>query len=171
MLIADGALGVEIAIGVAGHGGFRCFDQFAKGGIIGDARIARAGSSRYLVEPNVKEGKGGLRDLNTLFWIAKYVYRVRDVEELTGVKREDALRDYSRILISVVEEDRGLVLEAIETSARSMKPYVVEYRVRGGVGWSTADCLTGEARWSARNFMVSSQPWFATSYRIRAWPG
>ncbi len=47
-----------------------------------DTRIARAGSSRYLVEPNVKEGKGGLRDLNTLFWIAKYVYRVDDVQEL-----------------------------------------------------------------------------------------
>jgi [protein-PII] uridylyltransferase len=47
-----------------------------------DARIKRAGESRYLVEPNVKEGKGGLRDLNTLFWIAKYVYRVRDPHEL-----------------------------------------------------------------------------------------
>ncbi len=47
-----------------------------------DARIKRAGESRYLVEPNVKEGKGGLRDLNTLFWIAKYVYRVRDPKDL-----------------------------------------------------------------------------------------
>ena len=47
-----------------------------------DNRIKRAGESRYLVEPNVKEGKGGLRDLNTLFWIAKYVYRVRDPKEL-----------------------------------------------------------------------------------------
>ena len=35
----------------------------------------RPAASRYLVEPNVKDGKGGLRDLNTLFWIAKYVYR------------------------------------------------------------------------------------------------
>ena len=47
-----------------------------------DARVKRAGESRYLVEPNIKEGKGGLRDLNTLFWIAKYVYRVRDPREL-----------------------------------------------------------------------------------------
>src|SRR5437870_6220820 len=36
--------------------------------------LRRAGQSRYLVEPNVKDGKGGLRDLHTLFWIAKYVY-------------------------------------------------------------------------------------------------
>jgi [protein-PII] uridylyltransferase len=49
-----------------------------------DRRISRAGRSRYLVEPNVKEGKGGLRDLNTLFWIAKYVYQVREAEGLVG---------------------------------------------------------------------------------------
>jgi [protein-PII] uridylyltransferase len=47
-----------------------------------EARVNRAGASRYLVEPNVKEGKGGLRDLHTLFWIAKYVYRVREPSEL-----------------------------------------------------------------------------------------
>src|SRR5450759_1944985 len=40
-----------------------------------EERHRRAGQSRYLVEPNVKDGKGGLRDLHTLFWIAKYVYR------------------------------------------------------------------------------------------------
>jgi [protein-PII] uridylyltransferase len=49
-----------------------------------DERHRRAGMSRYLVEPNVKDGKGGLRDLHTLFWIAKYVYRVHEPEELIG---------------------------------------------------------------------------------------
>ena len=47
-----------------------------------EERHKRAGESRYLVEPNVKDGKGGLRDLHTLFWIAKYVYRVRDTVDL-----------------------------------------------------------------------------------------
>jgi [protein-PII] uridylyltransferase len=47
-----------------------------------EERHRRAGQSRYLVEPNVKDGKGGLRDLHTLFWIAKYVYRVRQTDEL-----------------------------------------------------------------------------------------
>src|SRR5262249_33286042 len=46
-----------------------------------EERHRRAGQSRYLVEPNVKDGKGGLRDLHTLYWIAKYVYRVREREE------------------------------------------------------------------------------------------
>src|SRR3984885_5990863 len=48
------------------------------------ARVKRAGASRYLVEPNVKEGKGGLRDLNTLFWISKYTYRVHNPSELVA---------------------------------------------------------------------------------------
>ena len=34
-----------------------------------DQRHARLGATRYVVEPNIKEGKGGLRDLHTLFWI------------------------------------------------------------------------------------------------------
>ncbi|WP_315918362.1 [protein-PII] uridylyltransferase [Mesorhizobium sp. SP-1A] len=49
-----------------------------------DARHTKAGESRYVVEPNVKDGKGGLRDLQTLFWIGKYFYRVRTGIELVG---------------------------------------------------------------------------------------
>lgn len=39
-----------------------------------DNRHARQGNARYLVEPNVKESKGGLRDLQTLFWIVKHMH-------------------------------------------------------------------------------------------------
>jgi [protein-PII] uridylyltransferase len=39
-----------------------------------DERHRRVGESRYRVEPNIKDGKGGLRDLHTLHWIAKYLY-------------------------------------------------------------------------------------------------
>ncbi|HET9354683.1 MAG TPA: [protein-PII] uridylyltransferase [Sphingomicrobium sp.] len=38
-----------------------------------DERHRRMGDSRYLVEPNIKDGKGGLRDLHTLTWIARAV--------------------------------------------------------------------------------------------------
>ena len=47
-----------------------------------DERHRKAGNTRYLVEPNVKEGKGGLRDLHTLFWISKYFYRLKTAHEL-----------------------------------------------------------------------------------------
>ncbi|RUM98547.1 [protein-PII] uridylyltransferase [Pseudaminobacter arsenicus] len=49
-----------------------------------DERHAKAGESRYLVEPNIKDGKGGLRDLQTLFWIGKYFFRVRSGAELVA---------------------------------------------------------------------------------------
>ncbi|WP_099828070.1 [protein-PII] uridylyltransferase [Oceaniglobus indicus] len=47
-------------------------------------RHTKQGVQRYVLEPNVKEGKGGLRDLQTLFWIAKYVNRVEDVSDLVA---------------------------------------------------------------------------------------
>ncbi|MEL7302529.1 MAG: [protein-PII] uridylyltransferase, partial [Pseudomonadota bacterium] len=40
-----------------------------------DERHERSGRSRFLVEPNIKDGKGGLRDLHTLHWLAKYLTR------------------------------------------------------------------------------------------------
>ncbi|OIP82749.1 MAG: [protein-PII] uridylyltransferase, partial [Rhodobacterales bacterium CG2_30_65_12] len=54
-------------------------------------RHKKQGGQRYMVEPNVKEGKGGLRDLQTLFWVAKYVHGVSRVAELRelGMFTED----------------------------------------------------------------------------------
>jgi [protein-PII] uridylyltransferase len=48
-------------------------------------RHTKQGGQRYVVEPNVKEGKGGLRDLQSLFWIDKYLHGVEDLSVL--VKR------------------------------------------------------------------------------------
>ena len=50
-----------------------------------DGRHARHGDARYVVEPNLKEGKGGLRDLQTLYWITKHMYG--------GVTLEDVMRN------------------------------------------------------------------------------
>jgi [protein-PII] uridylyltransferase len=49
-----------------------------------DERHVKMGDSRYVVEPNVKDGKGGLRDLHTLYWIGKYVHRVERPADLIG---------------------------------------------------------------------------------------
>jgi len=48
-------------------------------------RHKRMGDSRYVVEPNVKEGKGSLRDLHTLYWIGKYIHQVHSASELVSV--------------------------------------------------------------------------------------
>ncbi len=49
-----------------------------------DERHVKMGDSRYVVEPNVKDGKGGLRDLHALYWIGKYVHRVEKPADLVG---------------------------------------------------------------------------------------
>ncbi|MBN8530854.1 MAG: [protein-PII] uridylyltransferase [Alphaproteobacteria bacterium] len=39
-----------------------------------ERRLERYGDSRYMLEPQLKEGKGGLRDLHTLLWLARHCY-------------------------------------------------------------------------------------------------
>ena len=51
-----------------------------------DERHRRMGDSRYVLEPNLKDGKGGMRDLQTLFWIAKYLYRVETMADMVSHK-------------------------------------------------------------------------------------
>ena len=55
-----------------------------------DDRHKRTGDSRYMLEPNVKEGKGGLRDLHTLFWLGRFLYRIDSVDDFV---RHEVLTD------------------------------------------------------------------------------
>ena len=85
----------------------RYFDEIAAGSEVEfiaaklaerDARHRKTGDSRYVLEPNVKEGKGGLRDLHTLYWIGKYIYRVERFAELVerGVLSSVEWRRFAR---------------------------------------------------------------------------
>jgi [protein-PII] uridylyltransferase len=47
-------------------------------------RHTRYGDSPYLVEPHIKEGRGGLRDLQTLYWLARYAFDIQRLPELVG---------------------------------------------------------------------------------------
>jgi [protein-PII] uridylyltransferase len=60
-----------------------------------DERHRRGGDSRYMVEPNIKDGKGGFRDLQTLTWIAGALYGVSDIPAMVPLGlllREEAAR-------------------------------------------------------------------------------
>ncbi|MEQ6204642.1 [protein-PII] uridylyltransferase [Sulfitobacter sp. HNIBRBA2951] len=61
-----------------------------------DARHVKQGQ-RYVVEPNVKEGKGGLRDLQSLYWIAKLIHNVSRAAELVekGVFRAEEYETFA----------------------------------------------------------------------------
>ncbi|MEH6629520.1 MAG: [protein-PII] uridylyltransferase [Halopseudomonas aestusnigri] len=61
-------------------------------------RHKKVGGSRYILEPNIKEGKGGLRDLHTLFWIAKFIYQVDDIPSLVkkGIFTRQEVRQFEK---------------------------------------------------------------------------
>ncbi len=63
-----------------------------------DRRHARAGESRYLLEPHIKEGKGGLRDLQNLLWLGRILHGARSARDLVahGLMGEEDHRVYER---------------------------------------------------------------------------
>lgn len=65
-----------------------------------ETRREKYGSSVYLLEPNIKEGEGGLRDLHTALWIAKIRFKISDSRELVmkGVLSEEELETYNSCL-------------------------------------------------------------------------
>ncbi|MGB0719186.1 MAG: [protein-PII] uridylyltransferase, partial [Bdellovibrionales bacterium] len=69
-----------------------------------DTRHTRLGDTRYVLEPNIKDGKGGLRDYQTLFWIAAMLYdapdpkRLQDLKILTKKERQRFEKAYDFLL-------------------------------------------------------------------------
>ncbi|MCQ2914915.1 MAG: [protein-PII] uridylyltransferase [Alphaproteobacteria bacterium] len=49
-----------------------------------NSRHERMGQSKYLLEPNIKESRGGLRDLHLLFWLSKYLFSITDIHDLVA---------------------------------------------------------------------------------------
>ncbi len=120
-----------------------------------EARVRRAGASRYLVEPNVKEGKGGLRDLNTLFWISKYVYRVRNAHELVAAglfsPREFALfRRCEEFLWSV-----RCRLHFLAGRAEERLSFDVQRPIARQLGYSTRAGLIDVERFMKHYFLIA----------------
>ncbi len=98
-----------------------------------DLRHKKFGGSRYVVEPNVKDGKGGLRDLHTLIWILKFAYKVDSISKLIkmgALSKIEALAfaEAQRFLLSVrchlhyraEREDDRLAMDAQLEIAKSM---------------------------------------------------
>lgn len=58
-------------------------------------RLAKYGSSVYMLEPNIKEGEGGLRDLHTAVWMARVKFKASGLRDLVkkGILAEQDMRE------------------------------------------------------------------------------
>lgn len=120
-----------------------------------EARVNRAGASRYKVEPNVKDGKGGLRDLNTLFWIAKYAYRVKDAKELVaaGLFTARELVEFERAE-DFLWRVRGL-MHMITGRAEERLTFDLQRPVAAEFGYAERTGLSGVERFMKAYFLVA----------------
>ncbi|MGK6316127.1 [protein-PII] uridylyltransferase [Neorhizobium sp. DT-125] len=120
-----------------------------------DQRHQKAGDTRYLVEPNVKEGKGGLRDLHTLFWIAKYYYRVRDPAEL--VKLGVLSREESR-LFEKADDFLWAVrchMHFLTGKAEERLSFDIQREIAESLGYHTRPGLSAVERFMKHYFLVA----------------
>src|SRR5262249_596473 len=120
-----------------------------------DSRIAQAGRSRYLVEPHVKDGKGGLRDLHTLFWIAKYVYQLHDEADLVaaGVFSQSEYKLFRRC-----EEFLWRVrchLHFLTGRAEERLSFDHQRRIAERLGYSTRGGLASVERFMKHYFLIA----------------
>ena len=104
-------------------------------------RHRRAGESRYRVEPNVKDGKGGLRDLHTLHWLMRYLHGATPSEEAVGeglfsAAELQTYRTCESFLWSVRCHLHFLTNRAEERLSFDLQPMMAErlgYKTRGGL--------------------------------------
>ncbi|SMX39087.1 [protein-PII] uridylyltransferase [Octadecabacter ascidiaceicola] len=86
-LVGDAALAVELTERLRTELFASTIPEFIEAKLVErEERHQKQGGQRYMVEPNVKEGKGGLRDLQSLYWIGKYIHGVKDASELVKFK-------------------------------------------------------------------------------------
>jgi [protein-PII] uridylyltransferase len=120
-----------------------------------EARHQRMGDSRYVVEPNLKEGKGGLRDLHALFWIGKYLHQVDSVAELVdkGLLTADELRQFRRaesFLWSV-----RIMLHHLAGRAEERLTFDVQRELAARLRYANRDSMSAVERFMRHYFLMA----------------
>lgn len=120
-----------------------------------DERHRQMGNTRYVVEPNIKDGKGGLRDLNTLFWIGKYFYQVKTSHELVA---KDVLSDAEYRLFQRAEDFLWAVrchLHFVTGRAEEKLTFDVQPDLARRMGYAERVGMLGVERFMKRYFLVA----------------
>ena len=120
-------------------------------------RHKRMGDSRYVVEPNLKEGKGGLRDLHTLFWIGKFAYQTPSVPELVeqGLLTPVELKQFQK-----AENFLWAVrchLHSITNRAEERLTFDVQPEIARRMRYADRPGMSGVERFMRHYFLVAKQ--------------
>jgi [protein-PII] uridylyltransferase len=120
-----------------------------------DTRHERMGQSRYLVEPNVKDGKGGFRDLHTLFWIARYVYRAENASALVdlGVLSPQEFRTFQRA--EAFLWDVRCHLHAFTGRAEERLTFDIQPEIARRLGYADRGAVKGVEAFMKNYFLVA----------------
>ncbi|WP_374763217.1 [protein-PII] uridylyltransferase [Yunchengibacter salinarum] len=122
-----------------------------------DARHARMGDSRYVVEPNIKDGKGGLRDLQTMWWIARYLYGGIQPSEVLdqGVLTTEEYNQFQRAAKFLWTVRIALHFEAGRAEERLTFPMQLE--LAKTLGYTDHPGASGVERFMKHYFLVAKQ--------------
>lgn len=122
-----------------------------------NARHERMGDSRYVVEPNLKDGKGGQRDLQTLLWIGRYLYGVREIRGLVeyGVitEREAARFEKAEDFLWTVR----CTLHYVANRAREQITFDAQPEIASRLHYRDHPGLSGTERFMKHYFLVAKE--------------
>ena len=122
-----------------------------------DARHVKAGASRYMVEPNIKDGKGGLRDLNTLFWIAQYLHPVDQPVQLMRLKEFNRREVKAFIRAFDVLWATRCYMHFITRRAEERLTFDLQPEVARCMGYADADPSASVERFMRRYFLIARE--------------
>lgn len=122
-----------------------------------DERHKKSGETRYLVEPNVKESKGGQRDLQTLLWIAKYHYRITKTDKLVtlGVLSKSELYSFKK-----ADDFLWAVrchMHFLNKKAQERLSFDIQRDIAHRLGYTTHPGLEDVERFMKHYFLVAKQ--------------
>jgi [protein-PII] uridylyltransferase len=121
-----------------------------------DDRHVKIGTSRFMVEPNIKESKGGLRDLQTLYWLTQAVYGTRSLTELQkrGLLTPEEARNFKRAETFLWKLRAHLHLAA--GRADEILTFGMQHRLAEPMGYGHPEPHQAVARLMKRYFLVAT---------------
>ncbi len=118
-------------------------------------RHQRHNDTRYMLEPNIKNGKGGLRDIQTLSWIAKYIYDIESIEELKTLNILTPDETYlfiksERFLLTV-----RCYLHFLNQRANDRLTFNMQTQISAALNYADRDRLMGVERFMKHYFLTT----------------